>query len=46
MARGGQCRTCRGFGKIGEMKSSFKKGRLIVIEVRRACFTCDGQGRL
>jgi DnaJ-class molecular chaperone len=46
MARSGQCRTCRGFGKIGEMKSKLVKGQLIIIEVRRNCFTCQGKGRL
>lgn len=46
MTRSGQCRTCRGVGKISEMRSRLVKGELIIIEKRVRCFTCQGQGRL
>lgn len=46
MARGGQCRTCRGIGKIGEMRSRLQNGQLLIVEVRRKCFTCQGKGHL
>lgn len=45
MPRSGQCRTCRGHGKVGELRSMMRKGQLQVIEARRDCPTCRGGRR-